>query len=510
MAGMTLAIDNLPDDVEALKSLINKLSNELHTRDNALEKANTKIGYLEQLLRIFKHKSFGPSSEHHEGQGSLFNEPEASVADYEPQRAKVAAHERKKAKRKPLPSDLERDHRYYELTAEERQCSCGGILEVFSEEVSEQLDVIPARLLVISHHRKKYSCPCCKSVVKTAALPAQPLPKSNASSGLLAYVATAKYVDHLPLYRQEEIFRRLGIDMPRATLARWMIDLSELLRPLYNLMKDDLLETSVLLMDETPIQVLKGTGKKPTSSSYMWVQCRAGPDKKVVIFHYDPTRSATCAKDLLLGYKGYLVTDGYEAYASVVNATSGLVHCGCWDHARRRFFDAVKAEGEKSSGETLAKHGLRMIDSLYMIERGIKGSDDRSRFIARNLYSRSVVKHLRRWLDHAIVAVPPKSMTGKALSYLNAEWNKLIRYLDDGRIPLSNILAENAIRPFAVGRKNWLFSDTREGAEASGILFSIIETAKANGKEPYAYLSKVIASLPTMKTADEIVKLLPY
>lgn len=510
---MEISPVNLPNNIEALKALLIKEREQRQSEkceiENTLERAKNKITYLEQMLSYFQRRRFSSSSEQWPGQRIIFNEPEVDVTEVEAVRAKIEAHERRRPVRRPLPADLPRIEHVYELSEEERHCECGGRLEEFGEEVSEQLDVIPVRLQVLRHRRKKYSCPCCKCGVMTAKMPRQPLPKTNASSGLLSYVATAKYVDHLPLYRQEEIFRRLGIDMPRATLARWMIDLGELLRPLYNLMHDDLLEGPVLLMDETPVQVLKGSGKKPTADNFMWVRCRAGPEKKVVLFHYDPTRSAACARQLLSGYRGILMTDGYEAYDGIVASRGDLIHCGCWDHARRRFFDAVKAEGSQST-PTLAQVGLSFIQNLYSIERDVKESDACERQAARQQRSRPTLDELRRWLDRVINTVPPKSLTGKALHYLNDQWEKLARYIDHGEIPISNIMAENAIRPFALGRKNWLFSDTRAGAESSSILFSVIETAKANGREPYEYLNKVIARLPQLTTADEITKLLPY
>lgn len=503
---MAVSLENLPDDVEALKALFLK---EITRRDEALKEKESKISYLEELLRIFQHRKFAASSENWPGQPLLFNEAEESQRDHEVLSAKIEAHTRRRPKRRPLPAELPRIERVHELAESEKACPCGGCLKEFSEEISEQLDVVPARLQVIRHVRKKYSCSSCKSVIKTAPLPAQALPRTKASPGLLAYVATAKYVDHLPLYRQEEIFRRLGVDMPRATLARWMVGLSELLRPLYNLMEEDLTAGSVLLMDETPIQVLKGSGKAATSQNYMWVRCRSGPGKNVVLFHYDPSRSSACAKQLLADFSGYLVSDGYEGYGAVVKTRHDLIHCGCWDHARRRFFDAVKSGG-KTDKASLAEVGLSYIQSLYVIERSVKDADAKRRFIVRNLYSRSVLRHLRGWLDRVKDTVPPKTLLGKALGYLHDQWENLTRYLEDSDIPISNVMAENAIRPFALGRKNWMFSDTVAGAEASAVLYSIIETAKANEKEPYSYLCHVVENLPRLTTADEIATLLPY
>jgi transposase len=506
---MSVALETLPSDVESLRALLLEERAKRELAEQASQIAKNRIAHLEELLRSLQRKSFGPSSEQWNGQPCLFNECEAEVEEAENLRRRVGAHERSIPKRRPLPPDLPRKDVIHELSGDELICSCGGHLTAFGEETSEQLAVIPAKLEVVRHRRLKYSCSGCKSCVKTAPMPPQALPKTNASPELLAYVATAKYVDGLPLHRQEEIFRRLGIDMPRSTLSRWMIALAELLRPLYNLMQDDLLEASVLLMDETPVQVLKGTGKKATSPNFMWVRCRAGPGPKIILFTYDPGRGAHVAKDLLSGFAGYLVTDGYEVYASVAGSRDGITHCGCWDHARRRFHDAVKAQADTVE-PTIAAIGLSYIQALYRVERDVKDDDTRRRRIVRDLYSRSILEHMRRWLDRVKGTVPPKSLTGKALGYLHNEWDRLVRFLHDGEIPISNQTAENAIRPFAVGRRNWLFSATRAGAEASSILYSIVESAKANGREPYAYFSEVIARLPACTTVEELTGLLPY
>ena len=504
-----LSIDNLPSDASALRSLLQQALLALDQKDFALHLAQHEIARLNELVKLFKRQKYGPSSEQYVGEPCLFNEPEVAVQD-KAVITKIKSHERKRPKRRPLPANLPRVDHVYEVACVDRICECCSkpMIEI-GEEVSEQLDIVPAKIQVLRHRRKKYGCPSCKEGIKTAKLPAQPLPKTNASPGLLAFAATAKYVDGLPLYRQEEIFRRLGIDMSRATLSRWMIDLAELLRPLYNSLREDLLSGPVVLMDETTVQVLSGTGKKPTANSFMWVQCRYGPKEKIVLFHYDPTRSASVAAKLLADFSGFLVTDGYKAYAAVARTKDELVHCGCWDHARRRFNDALKSLGD-SQEPSLCAAGLTFIQNLYRVEARIKDLDKDRRKVVRNLYSRAILNHLRRWLDRVINTVPPKTLTGKALSYLDKEWPQLLRFLEDGQIPISNALAENAIRPFAIGRKNWLFCQSRHGAEASAVLYSLIETAKANGLEPHEYLKTVITALPAAKTTDDIERLLPY
>ncbi len=503
-----LAHNNILTDPAAVTAMLQELLHKLSQKDFALHLAHQEISHLKEVVRLFKSKQFGPSSEKFTGQPCLFNEAEVEVAVAEEASSPVNGHNRKRPKRRPLPDKLPRIDHIYEIPESERTCECCNvIMKEIGEATSEQLDIVPAIVQVLRHRRKKYGCPVCKTGVRTAKLPPQPLPKTNASAGLLAHIATAKYVDGLPLYRQEEIFKRIGVEMSRSTISRWMIDLAQLLRPIYNSLEEDLLESLVLLMDETRVQVLKGTGKKPTAQSFMWVRYRYGP-KPVVLFNFDPSRSAVVARRLLTGFSGHLVTDGYRVYETVASVRGEIVHHGCWDHARRKFDEALK--GLKFKEQSIAATGLSLIQALYAVERRVKDKSEKERQRARDLYSRSILAHLERWLNRVNGTVPPKTLTGKALSYLKREWPKLVRYVSTGSVPMSNAMAENAIRPFTIGRKNWLFCDSKYGAEASAILYSVIETAKANGKEPYAYLKHIIAVLPGVKSPDEIDALLPY
>jgi len=272
-------------------------------------------------------------------------------------------------------------------------------------------------------------------------------------------------------------------------------------------------------MDETRFQVLKEPGKTATSQSYLWVQ-RGEPDegRPLVLYDYDPSRSGEVPKRLLEGFRGYLQTDGYEGYGAVCEA-NGLVHVGCWAHARRRFDEAVKGQGRgalrkkakvRSAKETKALQGLDRIRKLYRIEKKLVGSSPEARHEHRQELSAPALAELRGWLDTSLGSVPPKSLSGRALVYLDKQWPKLVRYLDDGRIPMDTNLVENAIRPFVVGRKNWMFADTVHGAEASANLYSLVQTARMNALEPYAYLRLVAAELPRAATLEEIEALLPH
>jgi len=513
---MEKATDQLPDDVDLLKSLVaDQLARnqQLQAEKQAVTRENkglkARVLTLQEQLNLALARRYAASSEKiSPDQYRLFDEAETEVeiesADDD---VIVPAHTRKKRGRKKLPDSLPRVDVIHELSAQE--CICphdGAVLNEIGEKTSEQLDIVPARIRVIRHIRKQYAC-ACGQCIKTAPLPNQPIPKSMASAGLLAHIAVSKYQDALPLYRQETILRRIGVDIPRATLANWMIRSGILIQPLINLMRDQMLEYDIIQMDETPVQVLKEPHKRAPSKSYIWLQRGGPPARPVVLYDYDPGRSAQVPKRLLAGFKGYLQTDGYDGYNAVVT-TNGLIHVGCMAHARRRFSDAVKAQGRnKKRGK--AHRGLSLIRKLYRIERQAQKMTAQDRYVRRQKHSKPILDEIRKWLDDALSQVTPSSATGRALSYLYNEWDHLTRYLNDGRLEIDNNGAENSIRPFVLGRKNWLFSASVKGVKASANLYSLIETAKANGLEPYAYLRRVFTELPKADTVEAIEALLP-
>jgi len=507
---MPIALNQLPDDIDALKSLVadQAARNEQLTTENQHYK--TQVLTLTEQLNLALARRYAASSEKiSPDQVLMFDEAEVDVAavpDTDDE-VLVPAHKRRKCGRKPLPDNLPRVDVVHEIPESERHCDHDGQLLVeIGEVISEQLDIIPAKIQVIRHIRKKYAC-SCGQCIKTAPLPAQPIPKSMASPGLLAHITVSKYQDALPLYRQETILQRIGVDIPRATLANWMIRAGTLIQPLINLLQDRLLAYNIIQMDETTVQVLKEDGKAAQSKSYLWLQRGGPPDQPVVLYDYDPGRGAGVPKRLLAGFTGYLQTDGYDGYNAVV-AKNKLMHVGCMAHARRKFSEAVKAQGKKKK-RGKAHRGLALIQKLYRVEKQARKLDPKERHACRQQQARPVLDELRAWLDEALLQVPPTSATGKALNYLNREWGKLIRYLDDGRLEIDNNGAENAIRPFVVGRKNWLFSASVKGVKASANLYSLIETAKANGLEPYAYLRYLFAELPKAETVEGIETLLP-
>lgn len=502
----------LPEDRAALQALITRQAREIER--------------LREQVRVLLARRFGRSSERLAGaaQLGLFNEAEASVAAdvaaagaAETASIAIAAHQRRRSGRRPLPEFLPRADILHELAAAERFCPHDGReLTVIGAEISEQLDIIPAQVRVLRHRRLKYACPGCQQYVRTAPLPAQPVEKSQASPGLLAYVAVSKYADALPLYRQATQFERLGVAIPRQTLASWMVRCGELVQPLINLLRDRLLASAYIQMDETTVQVLKEPGRAATSTSYLWVQ-RSGPGAPpVILFDYDPSRSGAVPQRLLGDFRGYLQTDGYEGYNAVVTG-NGITQLYCLAHARRRFTEALQALGlnpnrlpEQPPDKALrVLRGLGFIRQLYAIEHRIREQSPAARYAVRQAESLPVLQRLRAWVDELLPQMLPQAPLGRALAYLDKHWTGLLRYCDDGRLEIDNNRCENALRPFCVGRKNWLFSDTVPGARASANLYSLIETAKANGREPYAYLRQVFTLLPQATSVADIEALLP-
>lgn len=491
---------------------------EIQSHKKKIQDKNAQIDLLQEALRLARRLRFASHSEKlPSNQPELFVEAEVLFAKVTAADAKdeavsnviaVPGHTRSRPKRQALPEHLPREDVVIDLLPEEKVCDKdGAALKEIGEEISEQLDYVPAKLKVIRTIRKKYACPCCEEFVKTANLPEKILPKSNAAPGLLAYIATSKYVDALPLYRLEQIFKRDGMEIPRNTMAGWLIALSEKLQPIYNMMDEDLLSSDYVCCDETKVQVLKEVGKSAQSLSYMWVRTRHGPGiDPIVLFDYDPSRSKEVPKKLLKDFKGYLQTDGYAGYDEVC-ASGGIVRVGCMAHVRRKFFDAHKDTKKKNGA---AEHGLQLIQQLYKVEDQIREKKIEERYQIRREQSAPVLDEMKVWIDENASKHPPQGLLGEAISYAQNQWPHVMRYIENGKLSIDNNFTENRIRPFAIGRKNWLFSDSVAGAEASAMIYSILQTARGNGLEPYAYMRHLLTELPRLQTAAEIEKLLPH
>jgi len=511
---MNSSVADIPEDVATLQALVRHQREQLAEREGTIER-------LKEHINVLLAKRFGASAETvAEAQLGLFNEAEAEAhtdAETAEPGTEITAHRRGAPKRKPLPAELPRVDVAHSLAESERLCPHHGVaLERFDAVVSEQLDIIPAKVQVLRHIRGKYRCPCCEGHIRTAPMTPQPIPKSLASPGLLAYIATAKFVDALPLYRQHQQLERIGLDVSRTTLATWMVRAGALVQPLINLLRDQMLAQPYLLMDETTVQVLKEAGKAPESRSYLWAQMSPAPGAPIVLFDYAPTRSGEVPKRLLAGFEGTLHTDGYAGYDAVV-AEQGLTRAFCWAHARRRFIDVLKSlklnpkklPAKPPPKARRALKAIGFIKTLYAIEHRIREHPPDERYRVRQTESLPVLNALRAWLDETRPKILPASALGEALAYLDKHWDGLARYCENGRYGIDTNPVENAIRPFCVGRKNWLFSDTVAGANSSANLYSLIQTAKANALEPYQYLRHVFTELPKATSLADIEALLP-
>ena len=496
-------IAKLPDNPEVLKEII--------------EDFNTEVSLLQEQVRLLRDLLYGrkteKSREDNREQGLLFDEAEEVEETVREKEISIAAHTRKQG-RKALPKDLPREEIIHDISEEEKQCSCGSQLSRIGEEVSEKLDIVPEKVKVIRHIRYKYACRSCEGVeseegaVRTAKLPAQIIPQGIVTPGLLSYVLISKYADAMPFYRQEKKFSRIGVELSRATMSNWAIQVGKRCRPLIQLLCKEMLRGPVINIDETPVQVMKEPGRENTSKSYMWVFLGGARGRPGVIYQYHPTRCGDVAKEFLKGYNGYVQTDGYSGY-NFFDGREGIAHVGCWAHARRKFMDVRRAMEKGKTGS--ADVALSYIGKLYKIESEAADADMSAEEVyeLRQKKAMPVVEEFKQWLDKRIQYTPPRGLLGKAIGYTVKRWDNLVRYLDDGRLRPDNNMAENAIRPFVVGRKNWLFSGHPRGAEASAAIYSLIETAKANGLEPYAYLRYLFEKLPSAKTEQDYRVLLP-
>jgi transposase len=508
----------LPNTVAELQSLVIDFA---ELRQNY----ETEISLLKEEISILKHRLFGRKSEKlpiGTGQLLLFNEAEAAHAEDRGaalEKIAVPAHERRRGCRKPLPANLPRVEAVHDLTEEQKQCACGAQKSRIGEDVSEQFDIIPPKIQVIKHVRPKYVCKKCEGVaadepaVSIAPMPEQMIPKSIATPGLLAWSLTGKFVDALPFYRIEHILKRYGVEVSRQTLCCWAVKVAELCKPLLDLMVEDILHGFQINADETTLQVLQEPGREATTRSYMWLFRGGTEQRPVIIYQYHETRSGQVAQGFLKNYAGFVQTDGYLGY-DFLEQIEGITHLGCWAHVRRKFVEVVNAVGKDKDGKKKTGSGevaLDYIGTLYLIEKECAERKLSYAQIARERQIRAgpILEQFKAWLEKRSPQVPPGSTLGKAIRYTLGQWERLTVYLRDGRLRPDNNRAENAIRPFVLGRKNWLFAATPDGAHASAAIYSIIETAKANGLEPYWYLRYLFEHLPCANTKQEYKKLLP-
>lgn len=409
--------------------------------------------------------------------------------------------------RKALPKSLPYIQNIHDLSDAEKQCACGCSLTHIGDEVSEQLDVVPQMTFRVVNIRKKYACKNCEETVRLAKLPKQPIDKAIAAPGLLAAVIDAKFNRHMPLYRQEAMFGEANISITRGTLSNWMIKAANLLTPLVKLMEADIHQYDIAFADETPLQVLKEKDRLVTQKSYMWLFIGGPPDKRAFVYQYHATRSHQIPFDFFADFKGWLHADCYKAYVTL-GQLEHIKHVACWAHARRYFVDVVKTNKK----EGLAHQVVKLIGKLYHLESELKDKKATPEviFIRREQEAKPVLAQIKALLDDAQFKVPPKSPLGTAVFYAMNHWGALNIYLQDGRLEIDNNRSERAIKPFVIGRKNWLFHGNDVGAQAGSILFSLIETCKHHKVEVFSWMKYVLTNIHRAETVEQLEKLLPY
>jgi transposase len=490
----------VPDSVQALRDLIERIQAELRFEQTRNAALNVEIARL-------KRWRFGSSAESLDAttQAVLFDaivadtaiEDRAAQDEAKPPPAAPAA--KRQAVRQALPASLPRIDRHHEIAA--THCACGQALKRIGQEVSEQLDCVPAQFFVLRHIRGKYACACCQTI-QAAPMPAQMIDKGIPAPGLLAQVVVAKHDDHLPLYRQTEIYARSGVHIPRSSMAQWIGICGVRLTPLAEALKDFILDHDVVHADETPVAML-APGKGRTKRAYVWVYRTTNfVAQRAVLYDFSTSRGGDNARRVLQGFDGTLVTDDFSGYHALQG--QGVTAALCMAHARRKLYEAHQFTASPIAGQAVA-----LIARLYEVEREARELQPEARRLLRQQRAKPVAEALHAWLSEQRQKLAKADVTAKAIDYALSNWPALTRYLDDGRVPIDNNAAENAVRPLAIGRKNWLFVGSLQAGERAAVVLSLIESAKLNGHDPWAYLKDVFERLPTLKHRD-LAQLLPH
>ncbi|HEO8418060.1 TPA: IS66 family transposase [Yersinia enterocolitica] len=517
-ANTTPTIEELLERVQLLEQKNADLEAKLEKEKSESE---AKISWLQEQLRLHQSKRFGVSSEKGipgQLELTLFNEveQEADLASPEPTVETITYRRKKKrGQRQLMLENLPVETIDYRLSDEEQVCSCcGGNLHEMSTEVRQELKYIPAEVKVVKHVRHVYSCRHCEQEaiempIQTAPMPKPVIAGSLASPSMLAHIMSQKYVEGLPIYRQEKHLHRLGITLSRQTMANWMMyGADRWLSKLYSRMHQLLVKLDIVCADETTLQVLQEPGRSALSKSYLWLYRTGVEGSPIILYDYQETRAGENPMNFLKEFKGFLQVDGYAGYHKVENVT--LV--GCWAHARRGFTDVLKALPTNSIKPVAATEGLQFCNQLFTIERKLKELEPEERYKQRLEQSKPILDSFLSWLKVQEQHVLPKSGLGKAITYCLNQWDKLVAFLEDGRLEIDNNRSERAIKPVVLGRKAWLFSNTPNGARASAIIYSIVETAIANGLNPYYYLRYLFEQLPNLDLTDHdnLDQLLPW
>ena len=524
----------------ALESLNGELLAQYEVQKNQTTDLEKMVAELQEKVTLLELLHFGPTSEKMSAedirQSQLFNEAEDGVFGQKDEEQIAAVEQtieigphnrvvRKNAGRKKINDELPREVHEYDLDEEEKTCACGTEKKCIGEDVSERVKIIPAQIIVIQERKKKYVCRNCEGTsndeagVATAKGPAHLIARSIADESLLAWSLSEKFEYGLPFYRQAKRLAYLGIPLPRATLSKLAIRVAVACNPVYDQLKQHILSGPLIHADETRVQVLKEPNRKAQSQSWMWVYVGGPLEKKAqrpcVLFVYSPSRSHEVPYAFLKDYQGWLMSDDYEAYGTAVRRihterlargeTGKIDRVLCWAHARRKFHQAWEATKSPQADAVIS-----IIRKLFALEK-LRGDYSLTGF-GKQRKNRGDEILDRLWTRLRILAgeTPPTLALGRAVSYTLDNWSLLKRYLEDPILPPSNAVAENAIRPFVVGRKAWLFSDTPDGAQASATIYSLVESAKANGLAPYDYLYYIMREIPSCKEPADYARLLPH
>ena len=507
------------------KARIEALEKELKEAQLLAEDQKFQMEYMRQEIELLKHRTYGRRSEQldkkyptlfddydvfneAEDEAKEINEP-INIEDGEPQEVTFTVKGTKKKNLVNRLDKLKEVEIIHDLTDEEKVCkNCGSTMVKIGEKVTYKIKYVPAKLVKEKHIFYTYKCEeCYKNDVTNIVRAPYDLafPKSMATSTLVANIITDKFVKSLPLYRQEKLFRNVGLDISRANMSNWFLAGASMLKPLINIMYKDILTHDIVHMDETPLTVIQGV----TNKSYMWGLFSSKYDKQIKLYFYKDNRRHENAKEILKGFKGYVVSDGYEAYDNVETCTN----VNCFAHARRKYAEIIKAfKGNLTS--SLCQEAIKYIDKLYRIEHLLdnKNASIEEIYQTRQKDSKMVLDEYKLWLQKNYPNVPPQTALGKAMAYSMNRMDNLSNYLLDGRLPIDNNLAERGMKSFVIGRKNWLFCFAENGAQMSSIAYSMVETAIANKLNVYEYLVYLFDTLPKINNddVDNLRKLLPY
>jgi transposase len=504
---VTISPDQLPNDADALKRIIAAMAQDAVN-------AQAEIAKLRFQLARYRRAEFGRSSEKLERAAdqlelaieALETDQAERIAAASPVVAAAieSAVEAKRPARRPLPEHLPREE---VIHAAPCACpSCGGALRRIGEEITETLDYVPGRFKVIRHVREKLSCRACDTVVAAPA-PDHAIARGRAGAGLLAHIVVSKYDDHLPLYRQAEIFAREDVNLETSTLSGWVGATAAALAPLVDALAAEVMASDTLHVDDTPVPVLApGAGKTKTGRLWTYVRDErpfGGERPPAALFFYSPDRKGERPRTHLKNFAGVIHADGYAGFNELF-AGGTIIEAGCWAHVRRKFFDVHTA-----IGSPIAKEALDRIGQLYGVEETIKGLPPDHRRRERQQRSKPIAEALAAWADETVRKLSRKSELAAAFRYMRARWAALVRCFDDGRLALDNNPAERALRGIAIGRKNWLFAGSDRGGERAAAMYSLIESAKLNGINPQHYLTDVLARIAD-HPARHIAELLPW